>query len=65
MVVVVAARSRWPLAELVDSVTASNSETMLGGIGLAKGVINVLDFLGGQVITHLAIIDAFNKLHNE
>ena len=47
MVVVVAARSRWPLAKLVDSVAASNSETMLGGIGLAKGVINVLDFLGG------------------
>ena len=38
---------------------------MLGGIGLAEGVINVLDFLGGQVITHFAIIDAFDKTHDE
>ena len=53
------------LAKLVDSVTASNSETMLGGIGLAEGVIDVLDFLGGQVITHFAIVDAFDKTHDE
>ena len=53
------------MAKLVDSVAASNSETMLGGIGLAEGVVNVLDFLGGQVITHFAIIDAFDKTHDE
>ena len=64
-VVVVVVGPRRSLAQLVDTVAAGDSEPVLCRVSLTEGLVDIADLLRGQVVAHLAVVDAFGEAHNE
>ena len=50
---------------LLLGVAAGDSKPVLRRVSLTEGLVDIADLLRGQVVTHLAVVDAFHEAQNE